>query len=108
MFLPIHLLKALCITKLNMPPPPGPDYKMVGLCFSQVGFERLLKFRSRASNARRACEDRVSPQSRSPFSPSFQYPLSRFLELRAVFQPRDLHSTKPPTPHGKCKQPGGF
>ena len=45
MFLPIHLLKALCITKLNMhpPPPPGPDYKMVGLCFSQIGFERLLK-----------------------------------------------------------------
>ena len=25
------------------PPPPGPDYKMVGLCFSQIGFERLLK-----------------------------------------------------------------
>ena len=43
MFLPIHLLKALCITKLNMHPPPGPDYKMVGLCFSQIGFERLLK-----------------------------------------------------------------
>ena len=43
MFLPIHLLKFLCITKLNMHPPPGPDYKMVGLCFSQIGFERLLK-----------------------------------------------------------------
>ena len=24
MFLPIHLLKALCITKLNMHPPPPP------------------------------------------------------------------------------------
>ena len=104
MFLPIHLLKALCITKLNMHPPPGPDYKMVGLCFSQIGFERLLNIplTSLKRPYRRVCEDRVSPQSRSPFSPSFQYPFclvaSRFLELRAVFQPRDPLSTNPPPP----------
>ena len=30
MFLPIHLLKALCITKLNMHPPPAQTTKWSG------------------------------------------------------------------------------
>ena len=116
MFLPIHLLKVLCITKPNMhlsPPPLAQTAKWSGYVSLKLVLKDFFKrFRAQASNARRACEDRVSPQSRSPYSLSFQYPFcliaSRFLELRAVFQPRDPLSTKPPTPHGKCKQPGGF
>ena len=81
---------------------------MVGLCFSQIGFERLLKFRSRASNARRACEDRVSPQSCSPFSPSFQYPYRAFLSFVLFFSPETPTPLSPPPPMENVSNLGAF
>ena len=112
-FLFICLKFCVSLNRICTSPPPAQTAKWSGYVSLKLVLKDFFKrFLAQASNARRACEDRVSPQSRSPYSLSFQYPFcliaSRFLELRAVFQPRDSLSTKPPTPHGKCKQRGGF
>ena len=101
MFLPIHLLKALCITKLNMHPPPhGPNYKMVGLCYAHepqtpVGSVKTASLPSLAL--------RFHPRSSTPFVWSHR----AFLNFVLFFSP-ETPSPLIPHPHGKCKQPGGF